>query len=213
MNGPVLFAEILCTRLTHDLSGSLGTLAAAVELLGLDDAASRQEAMQLATEGAAQLGRRLKYLRAAWGMGSHDLSVATIAGMSTGVLGGGRVSLDVTRVEGAERPLGALGRVLLNALLVAGEALPRGGTVVCGGEPTTQLVLHPVGERAAWPAGLAGLVAGEDPLAAAAMAGPRGVAAPMMMALARRDRIAVSLLMGAGIPLLGLSPEAGAPAG
>lgn len=201
-----MLAELVCARLTHDLSGPLATISGAVELLSLEDEASRQEAMQLAGEATAQLAHRLKYLRAAWGAGGQELTVAAVAAMAAGVLGGGRVVLDVTRVAGADRALGPLGRVLLNALLVAAEALPRRGTIVCAGDPETQLVLQPVGEGAAWPRGLAGLIAGEDPLAAAEEAGPRGIAAPLMIALARRDGVAVSMLMGPGLPLLNLSP-------
>lgn len=202
-----MLAELVCARLTHDLSGPLATISGAVELLSLDDAESRQEAMQLAGEATTQLAQRLKYLRAAWGAGGQELTIAAIAAMAAGVLGGGRVALDVARVAGTDRSLGPLGRVLLNALMVAAEALPRGGTIVCAGDPEAQLVLQPVGEGAAWPRGLAGLIAGDDPLAAAEEAGPRGIAAPMMIALARRDGIAVSLLMGTGLPLLSLSPE------
>lgn len=212
MSGCTMLAELVCARLTHDLSGPLATITAAVELLALDDPEGRKEAMALAGEATAQLAARLRYLRAAWGAGSQDLSVAGIAAMAEGVLGGGRASLDVSRVAAPDQALGPLGRVLMNALLVAGEALPRGGTIVCAGDPATQLVIHPAGEGAAWPAGLAGLVAREDPLAAATAGGPRGVAAPMMMALARREGVAVSLLMGAGLPLLGLAP-APAPSG
>lgn len=210
MTGCVMLAELVCARLTHDLSGPLATISGAVELLSLDDEEARQEAMQLAGEATAQLAQRLKYLRAAWGAGGQALTIAAIAGMAAGVLGGGRVVLDAARLAGTDRPLGSLGRVLLNALMVAAEALPRGGTIVCAGDPETQLVLQPVGEGAAWPRGLAGLIAGGDLLAAAEEAGPRGIAAPMMMALARRDGVAVSLLMGGGLPLLGLS--AGHPA-
>lgn len=202
-----MLAELVCARLTHDLSGPLATISGAVELLSLDDAESRREAMQLAGEATAQLAQRLKYLRAAWGAGGQELTIAAIAAMAPGVLGGGRVALDVARLAGTDRSLGPLGRVLLSALMVAAEALPRGGTIVCAGDPDTQLVLQPVGEGAAWPRGLAGLIAGDDPLAAAAETGPRGIAAPMMIALARRDGIAVSLLMGTGLPLLSLSPE------
>ena len=207
MSGCVTFAELLCARLTHDLSGPLATISGAVELLSLPDEAARQEAAQLAGEATAQLARRLKYLRAAWGAGGQELTVAAIAAMAAGVLGAGRTVLDVARVVDPDRSLGALARVLLNALLVAAEALPRGGTIVCAGDPETQLVLQPVGEGAAWPRGLAQVIAGDDPLAAAAEAGPRGLAAPMMVALARRDGITVSLLLGQGLPLLALSPE------
>jgi histidine phosphotransferase ChpT len=207
MSGCLTFAELLCARLTHDLSGPLATISGAVELLSLPDEGARQEAAQLAGEATSQLARRLKYLRAAWGGGGQELTVAAIAAMAAGVLGAGRVVPDVARVADSDRPLGPLARVLLNALLVAAEALPRGGTIVCAGDPQTQLVLQPVGEGAAWPRGLAQLIAGDDPFAAAAEAGPRGIAAPMMVALARRDGIAVSLLMGQGLPLLALSAE------
>jgi histidine phosphotransferase ChpT len=201
-----MLAELVCVRLTHDLSGPLATISGAVELLSLDDEEARQEAMQLAREATTQLAQRLKFLRAAWGAGGQELTVAAITAMAAGVLGGGRVVLDSARVAGTDLSLGPLGRVLMNALMVAADALPRGGTIVCAGNPETQLLLQPVGEGAAWPRGLAGLIGGGDLLAAAQDAGPRGIAVPMMIALARRDGVAVSLLMGGGLPLLALSP-------
>lgn len=211
MDDAVILAELLCARLTHDLSGPLGTIAAAVELMGDPDAETRREALGLAGQASAEMARRLKYLRAAWGPGGEPHSVASIARLAEGVLGGGRAGLDISRVSGPDQPLDGFGRVLMNALLVAGEALPRGGTILCAGDAEGQIALQPTGDAAAWPAGLAGLIADGDPLAQAAEAGPRGIAAPMMMALARRERVAVTLLMGAGVPLLSLA-RGGAPA-
>lgn len=209
MTDCLAFAERLCARLAHDLGGALGTVSGAVELLGHEDAAIREEAQALALEGASQLRRRLSYLRAAWGPDGEEFSVASAAAMAAGVLGGGRVRLDIARVAEPERPLGPLGRVLLNALVVAAEALPRGGTVLCAGGPG-ELVLQPSGEGAAWPAGLAALLGGEDPIAAAVAGGPRAIAAPMLVALARREGVSLALLMGGGIPLLALrSPRQG----
>jgi histidine phosphotransferase ChpT len=205
MDDAVILAELLCARLAHDLSGPLGTMAAAVELLGDQDAETRKEALGLAGEATTEMARRLKYLRAAWGTGTEAHSVASIARLAGGVLGGGRAGLDISRVAGPDRPLDGFGRVLMNALLVAGEALPRGGTILCAGDAEGQIALQPIGEAAAWPSGLAGLIAGGDLLAAAAEGGPRGIAAPMMMALARREGATVTLLMGAGVPLLSLA--------
>lgn len=212
MDDAVILAELLCARLAHDLSGPLGTIAAAVELLGDQDAETRKEALGLAGEAAAEMARRLRYLRAAWGAGAEAQSLASIARLAEGVLGGGRAALDISRVAGANRPLDGFGRVLMNALLVAGEALPRGGTILCAGDADGQIALQPVGDAAAWPPGLAGLIGGGDPVAMAAEGGPRGIAAPMMMALARREGVTVTLLMGAGVPLLSLARGAPAPA-
>lgn len=212
MDDAVILAELLCARLAHDLSGPLGTMAAAVDLLGDPDAETRREALGLAGEATAEMTRRLRFLRAAWGSGAEPHSIASIARLAEGVLGGGRTTLDISRVTGPDRPLDGFGRVLMNALLVAGEALPRGGTILCAGDADGQIALQPVGDAAAWPPGLAGLIGGGDSLAAAAEGGPRGIATPMMMALARREGATVRLLMGAGMPLLSLSRGDAAPA-
>ena len=62
----LLLAEALATRMCHDLSGQLNALMGAVELIR-DEPGSADEALLLASDAAAALGRRLRLLRVASG--------------------------------------------------------------------------------------------------------------------------------------------------
>jgi histidine phosphotransferase ChpT len=96
---------------------------------------------------------------------------------------------------------------MLAALVVAGEALPRGGVVqLHGGADDVALMLE--GTNAAWPAALTEALAAEDPVAVAIAGGSRALMGPMLVLLARGAGWQPMLLMGAGVPLLRLARAA-----
>ncbi len=190
--GALRLAELLSERLCHDLSGSLGSLAGAVEL-AVDDLASRAEALSIATELATTLTGRLKLFRAAWGSDCGALSPAEIAALTTGHTR--RVSLNLTGVTDGSLP-GPVARLMLNLLLLGIEALPGGGTLTATGAIRTGLALVPRGPRAAWPAGFAALLVSDDiklPYS------PRGLLAPLVVLLARDAGLRLTLLMASSV--------------
>jgi histidine phosphotransferase ChpT len=191
-------AELLCARLCHDFSGPLGALIAAAELLG-EEGVDRAEASAAVLESAHLLARRLRYLRAAWGAGGSATTPAELLELADGVPGQGRVRLDLAALP-ADAPLGpGLSRTLLSAVLLAGEALPRGGTVRLLADPAGgRLLLLPEGRNVTWPAGLAGALAGATSDAALADTTPRTLLAPLTAVIAREAGFVVSVAASPG---------------
>jgi histidine phosphotransferase ChpT len=206
-------AELVCTRLCHDFSGPLGAITAAAELLA-DGTVDPREGAGVVTDAASVLARRLRFLRAAWGAGSEPMTPVDILQLSEGVPGQGRVNVDLSALPD-DAPLGpGLARTLLNAILLAGEALPKGGSIRVTANPALgQVLLLPDGPNAAWPPGLAAALGGAD-----VTPDPRSLAAPMTLAVAEAAGLDVSLALApSGVPLLVIgvrapSRRAGQPA-
>lgn len=201
-------AEAVASRIAHDISGPLQAISAAIDLFAAEDEAIRAEAGELAAQAVRQLMARVALIRAAWGREGAPLSVDAVAKLAADALASSGVSVDIGRVGGADRPVQGLDRVLLGALLVGAQGLPRGGAIVCAGSAGDMIALSLSGEQAAWPAGLAALLAGEDP--GAPLLEPRNIALPMLVLMARRHGVDLALLLGAGQPLLTLTPRPGA---
>lgn len=60
-------AQLLCTRLCHDLAGPIGAVAAGVELIGGDPSAADAETLGLIGDSSAAASLKLKFVRAALG--------------------------------------------------------------------------------------------------------------------------------------------------
>jgi histidine phosphotransferase ChpT len=127
-------AELLCARICHDLSGPVGAAAAGAELFEDMDAAPDPETLNLVAGAAAGAASRLKFFRAALGpAASAPQASRALRDLIEGYL--------ATQVSAAspgialawpELPTaldGASARLLLNLLLLAKDALPRGGRI------------------------------------------------------------------------------------
>ncbi len=190
----VQLAELLCARLCHDLGGTIGILSGALELARR---AERDDRLADAIEASDALSNRLRVLRAAWGPGGARLDAARLRELAAGLPGQDRVRLDLDALPRGTQFGPALGRMLLNLLAFAPEALPRGGAVVLAPVDATAVVARLSGMRAAWPAGFAGYL--NDPAAArAALAAPRALLGPWLALLAPRLGVALSLLLPTG---------------
>jgi histidine phosphotransferase ChpT len=128
-------AQLMCSRLCHDLVGPAGAINAGVEFL--DEAQGRDDgALALVANSGRQVTRRLAFFRVAFGLaGGADgvLSLAEARGLAEDLLAGGRVDLDWplagAGVDGqTPRPLDTA-RLVLCQVFIASGALPRGGKV------------------------------------------------------------------------------------
>lgn len=127
-------AQLLCSRLCHDLVGPAGAVNAGLELIE-DQGADRAEAMALIELSAHQVASRLAFYRIAFGQGGEDGGTAALTDarrLTKRLLSGGGIELDWPEDAGfdsaAPIPTNAI-RLVLNMVLLSAEALPRGGTL------------------------------------------------------------------------------------
>lgn len=129
-------AQLLCSRICHDLIGPAGALQAGVELLGDGDGDGddRAATLDLLAASARRLTAQLAFFRTAFGLpGGADaaLGLAEAGRLARGLFAGGKVSLDWPEAEDAPALPAAITRLLLCVVLLAAGALPRGGRVRC----------------------------------------------------------------------------------
>jgi histidine phosphotransferase ChpT len=185
---PLALAQVVCTRLCHDLGGPVGALAGALDLVeGPND-----DALDVARDAVRIIDRRLRFWRVAVGGAATDLDAAAIAQLAEGLTLGRRASVELDGlVPGCAIPP-AVAQPLLLGMLIGIEAMPRGGVLRVGGDPGDSLSVWPDGAGAAWPAGLLGLLAGDQPALT-----PRGVALPLLVATAAAGRVRLEILASA----------------
>jgi len=194
-------AETVACRLCHDLSGPIGNLNQALEMAATDVPADN-EAFALARQAAADLARRLRWCRAAWGADGPALNLASLRNLVVEP----RHHLDLTGLPPDTMFAPTVARVLLNILLLAKESLPQGGRIALGGTGS-DIFIAIDGPDAAWPAGTALCLVDED-AAIGAVADPRTLQMPLTALLARGLGLRLSILLGVnpgGAPPLRLS--------
>jgi histidine phosphotransferase ChpT len=203
-------AELVAARICHDMAGPLSIIGNAAELSRLETergARAGGEAMPLMVEGAQAIGARVKLLRALFGPAAGPLSAEELGALTRGIVGGGRVEVDLSGLAPNTRFGADEARAALAALVLAGEALPRGGAARChGGAGDLAIMLE--GAGAAWPAALSAVLAGAEPVETALAGGSRALMGPMLVLLARAAGLEPVLLMGPGVPLLRLAQPA-----
>jgi histidine phosphotransferase ChpT len=192
-------SEILATRLCHDLSSQANVLASAIEELQ-ESSSSDPEALGLAAEASAALVNRLRLARAAWGASAASMSVAEFRQICA-TIPRRNVRMDLDGLDAGLNFAPAGARLALNVLMLAAECLPGGGVVEMHGQPQLDLVVRIAGPKAAWPTGLAGMIA--DPSAALEglrlcdhVAAARLLQAPLTALIAHATGQRIRMLLG-----------------
>lgn len=127
---PLRVAELLCSRLCHDLISPVAAVSNGLELLGdeADDMAS--EITSLLAFSVGQAAGRLMYFRVAYGLGGENsdaLSQSEAAKLIRGIAEEDKINLDL---QEGDQPLGRdAAKLLLNAALVGLETLPNRGNL------------------------------------------------------------------------------------
>jgi histidine phosphotransferase ChpT len=191
-------AELVAARICHDLGSPMASLTA------LLPQAAAPAAMEVLDETARELRARLLLMGAVFGL-PDELDWPGVARLLAGAPMAHRVAFALPARAGV-LPAG-LARLALAGLLMAAEALPRGGTVHASEPAPGMLAMRPEGRDAAWPEVLLELLAG-GPMEAALAEGPRRVLAPWLVSLAEGERHALGLAMpvGSGPAALTITP-------
>jgi histidine phosphotransferase ChpT len=203
------FASLLCSRLCHDLLSPVGALNNGIELLSDEhDPEMRARCLDLLSESARASANKLKFFRLAFGAAGGfadevDTREARVA--IEGLFGGdGRTQLG-WMVDEPTMSKSAL-KVLLNLVLIAGDALVRGGRLDVGAEKHADgldIVIRAEGTRIVLDPELKKVLAGE--IAEDAIA-PRAAAAWLTHCLVAEGGGEVQVMDGEeGMLLLGAS--------
>lgn len=205
------FASLLCSRLCHDLLSPVGALNNGIELLADEhDPEMRARCLELLGESARASANKLKFFRLAFGAAGGfadevDTREARVA--IEGLFGTeGRIQLG-WMVDEPVMSKSAL-KILLNLVLIAGDALVRGGRLDVGAErhdAGLDIVVRAEGPRIVLDPELKRALIGESEEGAIA---PRAAAAWLAHSLVDEGggRIQVAdeeegmLLIGASIP-------------
>lgn len=128
--------QLLCSRLCHDLIGPAAAINAGGELMGEDGEDEAGDVRDLIVESGRQLAGRLTFFRAVFGQVGNrwaGLTCRQARELAEGYLLGGRVRFDwqanANGSSGEAVLPGDTVRLLLCLIMLAADALPRGGSV------------------------------------------------------------------------------------
>lgn len=197
-------AALLCSRLCHDLLSPVGAMNNGLELLADEtDPAMRERCIDLLGESAASAANKLKFFRLAFGAAGGfgpSVDTADAKAVAAALVEDGRTKLAWELPDGP-LPKTAV-KILLNMVLIAREALVRGGTLFVGAESRegeTEIVVQAEGPRLVLDEQVRKALAGDlDP----AEIDSRTAAAYMVRSLAKKGGGTVQIAGGKDEPLL-----------
>ncbi|MCW8914560.1 MAG: histidine phosphotransferase family protein [Magnetovibrio sp.] len=123
-------AQLLVSRVCHDLAGGISAISTGTELIAEEGGDFDGEALNIIAMSAKQSANRLAFYRVAFGLGGGENDTITsdeLKALSIDHLQGGRLSVE-WGAENTRIPLMAA-KLLLNLCLIGSEALPRGGSI------------------------------------------------------------------------------------
>jgi histidine phosphotransferase ChpT len=161
-------AALLCSRVCHDVISPVGAIVNGLEVLEDEKDASMQEfALDLIRKSARQASARLQFARLAFGAaGSAGASIdlGDAEQVAKGFIQDDKLSLawDAPRVLMAKNKV----KLLLNLVLVATNAIPRGGRIGVSVQTegdAVHFVILATGRNARIPTHAEDLIAGQSP--------------------------------------------------
>lgn len=123
-------AQLVCSRLCHDLAGISGAIANGIELAAEGSPGGDAEALALVGQSARQANARIAFFRVAFGANAPAQALADAAVLAEGYLAGSPVRLDPIAGPAATARLTPEGvRLALVLTMVTAGCLPRGGLI------------------------------------------------------------------------------------
>jgi len=146
-----LLTELIASKICHDLTSPVGAVANGVEIM--EEIGVEDDVTALIAFSAEQASAKLKTLRMAYGLGGADESIKLeLIHQTYGeyVEGDNRVKQDwdPNMDIGFETHRG-FPKLLMCCLLLAGDALPKGGVISVKAEEDSTLLITAEGENAA----------------------------------------------------------------
>lgn len=124
--------ELLVSRLCHDMVSPIGAVNNGIELMEEMGEEMGDQATELIAHSGRQAAARLQCFRLAYGAAGTQaaLDLEELRAVAAGWLAGGKVTIDWRLAPAdAPSPRPGLGKLLLNAVILAGETLSYGGTI------------------------------------------------------------------------------------
>jgi histidine phosphotransferase ChpT len=128
---PLDLAALLCSRVCHDVISPVGAIVNALEVLEEDDPSMRDFALDLIKKSARNASARLQFARLAFGAAGSAgamIDLGDAGNVANGFLNDEKLSLD-WEAPRALLPKNQV-KLLLNLLVLAAQAVPRGGKLV-----------------------------------------------------------------------------------
>lgn len=155
MIGELRMAELLCTRLCHDLTGPIGAVNNGAEFLGEEGFNMQGQAVELIVSSAFSAVTRLQFYRMAYGkMRDHgEASLSEKQKLASDFFADTKITLDWpdshADASGVSVSL-KMSRLMYNLLIVAAGSLIRGGTIAVrvaqGGDGSKQVTVTAQGQ-------------------------------------------------------------------
>lgn len=161
-------AELMASRLCHDLVGPIGAVGNGLELLSDDEFGMADDAMQLTANSARQASAILQFFRLAYGMAGARVGAdySQLRDLTAALLESSKSDLEWSTIEAPEGIPDGAGKAIMNIIALAHEALPRGGKLsvdISGGGGIYDLIVTATGQDAHLrPESLAGLDSAVD---------------------------------------------------
>lgn len=149
----VKILELLASKICHDLISPIGAIANGVEFLEEMGADAGDDVTELIAFSAKQASAKLQALRLAYGAGGADSSIKPedVHKIFGGFIGGeNRVTQewDPHALPAALTQTRGFAKILMTALLLAVDSLPKGGTITLAAEDESHLSVTATGENA-----------------------------------------------------------------
>lgn len=122
-------AQLLCSRLCHDLISPAGAINAGLELMAENPKGDIADAMSLSSESARQLTAKLSFFRVAFGATSQAMTLDQLIDLGRGFVGQGAVRIDAPDADGSSAVPATGVRLALALIMLGIGALPRGGSL------------------------------------------------------------------------------------
>jgi histidine phosphotransferase ChpT len=158
-------AALLCSRVCHDLISPVGAIVNGLEVYEEDnDEATKAFALDLIKKSAKSASARLQFCRLAFGAAGSagaEIDLGDAEAMGRGFIEDEKVKLtwNLPRLLLPKNRV----KLLLNMLIIAGQTIPRGGTLVVdpvGSGPGMAFQITSAGPNARVPQAIPGLLAG-----------------------------------------------------